>query len=414
MNLKADYDLVVIGGGAAGTFAAIQAASANPALRILILEKSNQLLAKVRISGGGRCNLSNGTEPLSTFSAQYPRGARHVLQLLHRFSPVDTYQWFENHGVALKTEHDLRIFPQSDRSESVVNCLVNELMRLKITVRMKSAVQLVNPLPTGFQIQTDNDTLISKNLLIACGGAPGLASWQWIKPLDLEIVPPVPSLFTFNIPNHPAKHLMGLSALCRIRVEGSKLEETGNLLITHWGFSGPAVLRCSAWGARWLAEKQYQFALRIHWLPEKQQDEIRTFLEHCKVVATKKNVHTKVFTELPQRLWAYLCERAGIGVACLWGDISKKQLNKLAEVISADEYKVSGKTTFKEEFVTCGGIALSEINSQTCMAKKHQGLFFAGEILDVDGITGGFNFQHAWSSGFVAGHSIAALLSKWA
>ena len=172
MNLKADYDLVVIGGGAAGTFAAIQAASANPALRILILEKSNQLLAKVRISGGGRCNLSNGTEPLSTFSAQYPRGARHVLQLLHRFSPVDTYQWFENHGVALKTEHDLRIFPQSDRSESVVNCLVNELMRLKITVRMKSAVQLVNPLPTGFQIQTDNDTLISKNLLIACGGAP--------------------------------------------------------------------------------------------------------------------------------------------------------------------------------------------------------------------------------------------------
>jgi predicted Rossmann fold flavoprotein len=406
MSAADHYDLIVIGGGAAGVFSAIHAAAAAPDKNVLILEKSNHLLAKVRISGGGRCNVTNALEPVDAFARQYPRGSKHMRVLLHRFSKDDTISWFEKNGVPLKTEKDLRVFPQSDSSESIISCLKQQLEMSGIKIRFQQLVRRVQPAAGGFLIKTDQTDLHCSKLIIACGGLPAPASYQWQQPLGLQINNPVPSLFTFNIPTHPAKHLMGLSAVCRVRIEGSKLEETGPLLITHWGFSGPAVLRLSAWGARLLAKENYRFTIRIHWLPEMGQDSIRELLQRTRETTARKHVSSRLFGSLPDRLWEYLCGRAEITADIRWADLSNQKLNKLCEVISADQYLVSGKTTFKEEFVTCGGIALEEIDSHTCMAKKHPGLFFAGEILDVDGITGGFNFQHAWASGFVAGSAV--------
>jgi predicted Rossmann fold flavoprotein len=404
---QANYDMVVVGAGAAGVFGAIQAARTRPDMRILIIEKSNGMLAKVRVSGGGRCNVTNALMPLEDFAAQYPRGKNHMRKLLYRFGSDDTRTWFESRGVPLKSETDLRVFPLSDRSESIINCLIQELEQHQIEVRLRVNVLSVRSSKNIYQLETSQGIICCNTLLIACGGIPKSESYQWMAPLQLKIVPPVPSLFTFNIPDHPAKHLMGLSALCRVRIEDSRIDETGPILITHWGFSGPAVLRCSAWGARILAERNYRFAVRIHWLPEMSQDEIRDYLSKTRQSETKKLAVSRMFETLPGRLWEYLCQRAGIAADMRWANVPNHLLNKLCEVLSADRYIISGKTTFKEEFVTCGGIALEEIDSHTCMAKKHPGLFFAGEILDVDGITGGFNFQHAWSSGYTAGTEAA-------
>lgn len=401
------YDLIVIGGGAAGFFGAITAANEAQIKRILLLEKTGNCLAKVKVSGGGRCNVTHYLFDLKNFAAQYPRGKQHLFKLLFQFGPQDTINWFESRGVPIKNEADGRMFPQSNQSSSIINCLMQECENNKIEIKLHSTVTEILPTNNYFELTVNDEKLRCKKLLITTGGHPKKESFDWLHKLGLAIEPPVPSLFTFNVKNHTMVSLMGLSVEhARIRIEGTKLEETGPILITHWGFSGPAVLRCSAWGARKLAELNYKFNLRIHWLPDLTQDEIRDWLEKQRTSNAKRAVHSRVFDGIPARLWEHLCAKSQIDASLKWADISAKKLNLLVESISADLFEVQGKTTFKEEFVTCGGIKLSEIDSSTCMSKKIPNLYFAGEVLDVDGITGGFNFQHAWASGFVAGKSM--------
>lgn len=404
---KAYFDSVVIGGGAAGFFAALRTLELKPNARVLLIEKSSKLLSKVKVSGGGRCNVTHNLFDKKEFSKRYPRGEKHVFRLLHHFGPEDTIEWFQNRGVALKAEVDGRMFPVSDSSQSIIDCLMADAEKKGLKISMNESVSKITPTELGFSLFTDKQTLFCDNLLIACGGHPKKEGFNWLQELGFEIVSPVPSLFTFNLPNHPLSDLMGLSATVRVRIEGTKLEEIGPMLITHWGFSGPAILRCSAWGAIELEKKIYNATIRIHWLPELNEEEVREWLGRLRISSAKKHVHTRVFDALPARLWETLCKRAGISDVMKWADLSSKAFNSLVTTLCADAYCMHGKTTFKEEFVTCGGISLKEIDSQTCMSRRIPGLFFAGEVLDVDGITGGFNFQHAWSSGFVAGTAVA-------
>lgn len=412
MSIQAKFDLVVIGGGAAGFFGAIQAASHHRGAKVLILERSAKLLSKVRVSGGGRCNLTNSIPDIKTFSRMYPRGDKHMFRLLHKFSQKDTVAWFEQRGVKLKAEPDGRMFPISDSSETIIQCLMEAASELGIRISTNEGIEQIETINEGgFRLFTSRQQIEASTVLIASGGHPKAEGFSWLQKLGFAIEQPVPSLFTFNIPRHELKPLMGLSANVRIRIEGTKLEETGPMLITHWGFSGPAVLRCSAWGSRELAERNYSFAIRIHWLPELSQDEIRDWLEKQRHSNGKRSVTNRVFESLPQRLWEALCIRAGIDTNTKWATLSAALFNKLVDTLSSDRHEVSGKTTFKEEFVTCGGISLKEIDNN-CMSRRIPGIFFAGEVLDVDGITGGFNFQHAWSSGYTAGTSAALWLNN--
>jgi predicted Rossmann fold flavoprotein len=403
-------DILIIGGGAAGCFAAISAATHAPNARIILIEKSNNLLSKVRISGGGRCNVTNQKEGIPEFASSYPRGERRMLRLLYEFSRDDTIEWFQQHNVELKTEADGRMFPTTNSSETIVNCLLNEMSLKNIFISMGEFTTSIKLLDEGFTIETNRQHIKTKSLIIAIGGQPKREGFSFIENLGINIITPVPSLFTFNVPQHPLKNLMGLSTQVRIRIEGCKLEETGPILITHWGFSGPAVLKLSAKGARLFHELDYTFTIRIHWIPELSQDEVRDWLKKKKVSEAKKRVFQKQFDAIPQRLWEYFCSKAGISTSTNWSDLSSEALNKLIENLTSDAYSIAGKTTFKEEFVTCGGVALNEIHPISGMSKKIEGLFFAGEVLDVDGITGGFNFQHAWSGGYLSGKFAAQFI----
>lgn len=402
------FDCIVIGAGAAGYFSAIQVASKKPKARILILEKSNKILSKVKVSGGGRCNVTNALENLNQFADQYPRGNKFMKRILHSFSPTDTIEWFNNQGVELKTEADGRMFPVTDSSQTIIDCLTQTADNFGVKLALEEGAEHILPIASGgFEIKTNKQTLTTKTIILSSGGSPKMQGFNWLNNLGINFVEPVPSLFTFNVKNHTFKDLMGLAVPVQVKIEGSAIKEEGPLLITHWGFSGPAALRCSAWGARFLADKNYTFSIRIHWLPELNQDEIREWLLQQRKSSERRMVKTKVFDALPQRLWEALVERAGIVNDIRWSEIPVKQVNILCEVLSADRWEIEGKTTFKEEFVTCGGIELSQIDAKTCMIKSVPGMFAAGEILDVDGITGGFNFQNAWSSGFVAASGAA-------
>lgn len=402
------FDCIVIGAGAAGYFSAIQVASKKPGARVLILEKSNKILSKVKVSGGGRCNVTNALENLNKFADQYPRGNKFMKRILHSFSPTDTIEWFNNQGVELKSEADGRMFPVTDSSQTIIDCLTQAADNLGVKLALEEGAEHILPIASGgFEIKTNKQTLTTKTIILSSGGSPKIQGFNWLSNLGINFVEPVPSLFTFNVKNHTFKDLMGLAVPAQVKIEGSSIKEEGPLLITHWGFSGPAALRCSAWGARFLADKNYTFSIRIHWLPELNQDEIREWLLQQRKSSERRMVKTKVFDALPQRLWEALVERAGIVNDIRWSEIPVKQVNVLSEVLSADRWEIEGKTTFKEEFVTCGGIELSQIDSKTCMIKSVPGIFAAGEILDVDGITGGFNFQNAWSSAFVAASGVA-------
>ncbi len=402
-----DYNLLVIGGGAAGFFSALSAAESAPNMKIGLLEKSGKLLSKVRISGGGRCNVTNAQEQIKIFSKSYPRGEKFMYKLLHQFNQRNTIEWFMERGVKLHAEPDGRMFPISNDSSSIVDCLMNEAEKAKIQIQLHSGLQSFEVVENGFVVQTSTGSISTQFLLLATGGHQHAKDYQWIKEKGINITEPVPSLFTFNVPNHPMKDLMGVATDVRIKIDKTKLQETGPLLVTHWGFSGPAVLRCSAWGARTLAEQQYNFQPRINWLPDLNQDEVADFLLQQKEYSGKRKTIQRVFDGIPQRLWEYLLVRADIDHESIWMDQKNATIRRLAEIITSDPYTVSGKTTFKEEFVTSGGVSLDEIDAQTCMSKSIKGLFFAGEVLDSDGITGGFNFQQAWSSGWIAGKSVA-------
>lgn len=404
--------LVVIGGGAAGFFTAINAAEKHPGLRVTILEKSSKLLSKVSISGGGRCNVTHACFEIEDMIKRYPRGMHFVKKAFHHFFTKDTITWFRDRGVQLKTEADGRMFPVSNSSSTIVECLLREAASYKVDIIVNAGVNAVERITDAggapFCLHVAGREKIHADFVcIACGGYPKDAQFEWIRSLGHTIHPPVPSLFTFNMPGNRVTELMGVSvADVIVKVKGTKLNERGPLLITHWGMSGPVILRLSAWGAKELSERQYHFQISINWLPAYTEQSLRGGWNEWRQQYAARKMHTANPFALPLRLWQYLLAQSSINEELRWGDLPGKQQNELIRLLVMQEFEVKGKTTFKEEFVTCGGVALSEVDVNTMQSKKHRGLYFAGEILDVDGITGGFNFQHAWTSGWIAGRAV--------
>lgn len=408
--------LVVVGGGAAGFFCAVNAAQMNPSLEVILLEKTNKLLSKVRVSGGGRCNVTHACFDIGEMSRKYPRGQQFVRKAFHQFFTTETIEWFAQRDVELKAEADGRMFPLTDSSQTIVDCLVKEVNRYSVSIRMNAEVKKLNAVAGRKEIQVhlSKDEIIQADLIcIACGGYPKSSMFEWLRELGHTIEEPVPSLFTFNMPAHPITKLMGVSVEnARVRITGTKLEQEGPLLITHWGLSGPAVLKLSAWGARILKEKNWEFGISVNWLAGKAEDEIRSVFQQSRVALASQRLLGKNPFGLPQRLWEFMLEHSQIKKDTRWADLTSKDQNRLIRNLNDCEFVIKGKTTFKEEFVTAGGIRLSEVDVNTMMSRKMDHLFFAGEILDVDGITGGFNFQHAWTSGYIAAKSIASMANQ--
>jgi predicted Rossmann fold flavoprotein len=396
--------LIVIGGGAAGFFCAVNAARLHPGLKVILLEKTGKLLSKVRVSGGGRCNVTHHLFEISEFSKRYPRGHNFLKKTLHQFDAAGTVAWFEERGVQLKTEADGRMFPDTDSSETVIACLLREAARYSVEIRMNADVKELQKTGSGFRlVLADGRHLDTDAVCVASGGYPKAGQFAWLQALGHSIAEPLPSLFTFNLPGHPITSLMGLSVeRARVKIEGSKLAEEGPVLVTHWGLSGPAVLRLSAWGARELAASQYSFKAHVHWAPEKTEADLKADLADARRQHPQKKVLNHSIIPVPARLWQFLLGQSGIGEEQRFADLPAKSENSLIRHITDTVFEVKGKTTFKEEFVTAGGIQLAEIDANTMMSRKVPGLYFAGEVMDVDGITGGFNFQHAWTSGWIA------------
>lgn len=405
--------LVVIGGGAGGFFCAVNAARLNPKLDVIVLEKSARLLAKVSVSGGGRCNVTHALFDVGEMSKRYPRGQNFVKKSFHQFFTTDTIQWFESRGVTLKAEKDGRMFPVTDSSQTIIDCMVQEANLYGVEIRTHTEVTQVLPANGQFTLSlSGGQSLVADFVCLATGGYPKATMFDWLKNLGHQFAAPLPSLFTFNLPKHPITALMGVSVeRARVKIAGTKLVEEGPVLITHWGLSGPAVLRLSAWGARDLALKNYAFSVHINWLPAYNEQSLKEdFQEWRNVHAAKKVVNQN--PGLPARLWQFLLMQSGINEEVRFSALPAKEENRLIRNLIDYLIDVKGKTTFKEEFVTAGGVNLAEVDANTMMSRKVPNLFFAGEVLDVDGITGGFNFQHAWTSGWIAAKSITAIAEK--
>jgi len=401
--------LVVIGGGAAGFFCAVNAARMNSALQVIILEKTNKLLSKVKVSGGGRCNVTHACFEIHELVKRYPRGQNFLKKAFHWFNTNDTVEWFKERSVSLKTEADGRMFPHTDNSQTIIDCLLREANKYHVEIQMNAAVEHIEKSGTGWNIKLNSNRQLQTDFLcIASGGYPKSSQFDWLLQSGHTIESPVPSLFTFNMPGNTVTQLMGVSVdRATVKIAGTKLTETAPLLITHWGMSGPAVLKLSAWGARELAEKNYHFTAIINWLPAYNENSLREEWQTLRQKYASQKMSFKNPFGLPNRLWLYLLEQSTIKEEIRWSDVPAALQNKLIKNLVSQEFKVSGKTTFKEEFVTCGGVKLSEIDANTMQSKIHEGLFFAGEIMDIDGVTGGFNFQHAWTSGWIAAKTIS-------
>jgi predicted Rossmann fold flavoprotein len=399
--------VVIIGGGASGFFSAITCAAQNKNAKVIILEKTDKLLSKVRVSGGGRCNVTNACTSIEEFASNYPRGGDFLLQAFKKFNNKDTVNWFRKRNVSLKTEADGRMFPTTDNSQTIIDCLIEESQKLNIEIHTKFNVQSITKNAELFTITSlVNTTLTAHKVIIASGGYPQLHQYDWLKSLGLNIVKPVPSLFTFNIPSSPLKTLMGVSNLAEVSIKNTTYTYKGPLLITHWGVSGPAILKLSAFAARELEEKKYQFDIRINWVAD-QGNITESNLKELRENNGKKLVRNVAPFNLPKRLWELFCNQAEVREYENWAELGNKKLQLLFSYIKSFPLTASGKTTFKEEFVTCGGIELNNVNEETLESQKIKGLYFAGESLNIDGITGGFNFQAAWTTGYVAGLSAA-------
>ncbi len=405
--------LIVVGGGAAGIFCAVNAA-AHGALRVTVLEKTGKLLGKVKVSGGGRCNVTHACNDITEMANRYPRGSRFVRKAFFRWAVEDTVGWFAERGVQLKTEADGRMFPVTDSSQTVIDCLMKDVNRFGVEIRMHAEVKDILAEDGGFRVQlADGRSLPADYVCVACGGFPKSGMFDWIRRLGHSIEEPVPSLFTFNMPGDPITRLMGVSVPdAQVRITGSSLQERGPLLVTHWGLSGPVVLRLSAWGARELALRDYRFGIRVNWLPDQTGQQVRERLQQTRYEWASRQIGGGNPFGFPQRLWEYWLSAAGVAAGIRWADLPGRDQNKLVSLLSAGEYIIAGKTTFKEEFVTAGGVRLAEVDPVTCGSRKVAGLYFAGEILDVDGITGGFNFQHAWTSGWIVADSVVKALRR--
>ena len=398
--------VVIIGGGAAGFFSAIKIAETNSNLEVSILEKSNHVLQKVKVSGGGRCNVTHACFIPNDLVDFYPRGRKELLGPFHRFMTGDTMEWFDNRGVPLKIEEDNRVFPESNSSQTIVDCLTKNAKEKGVNLFLNQSVLSIDKKESKFIIETSSQTYNADRLLIASGSNSKI--WDLVSKLGHNIIAPVPSLFTFNISDPRIKDIPGVSVPnATVSLLDSKFESFGPVLITHWGLSGPAILKLSAFGALFLADKNYQYKVKINWLSKP----IETVLNKLKILKKenpKKQIVLKsVFKDLPKRLWEKLVLASMIKADQRWADISNKQLVNLADQLTNTMFEAYGKTTFKEEFVTAGGIDLKEINFKRFESKIHKNLFFAGEVLNIDAVTGGFNFQNAWTSGFIAGKSIA-------
>ncbi|MBC7868490.1 MAG: NAD(P)/FAD-dependent oxidoreductase [Gloeobacteraceae cyanobacterium ES-bin-316] len=406
--------LVVIGGGAAGFFCAINAARLHPELSVMLLEKTSKLLSKVKVSGGGRCNVTHACFSISEMIKKYPRGASFLKKSFHHFFTTDTITWFEQRGVALKTEADGRMFPKSNVSQTVIDCMLAEAEKYNVAIKMNAdvkellAVNSKMPGSHNFVLTlADKTTLEADYLCIASGGYAKSEQFEWLTKMGHTIQPPVPSLFTFNIPQDPVTALMGISVEnVAVKITGTKLQQTGPLLITHWGMSGPAILKLSAWAARELSNNNYHFKIQVNWVAAYNENSLKDKFQQVRFdIASQKIINRNPFL-IPSRLWEYFLQQCGIDANSRWADLPAKEQNKLIKILCAQEFSVKGKTTFKEEFVTAGGIQLSEVDANSMQSKIQPNLFFAGEVLDIDGVTGGFNFQNAWTTGWIAASSI--------
>ena len=403
--------IYIIGGGAAGFFCAINLAEKNPDYSIVILEKSTKLLSKVRISGGGRCNVTHACFDAKELVKNYPRGSKELLGAFMRFGPADMINWLKSKQIAVKTEADGRMFPASNSSETIVNCFLNEARNLGIKIEQDCSMLDMKQSEKGIQLQVQKqhsriEEIKADAVVVCTGGFNQLKSYEFFKNTGHSIHSPLPSLFTFNVPNNPVHELMGLSVPnVKVKIKCSSYFTEGPLLITHWGFSGPAVLKLSAFAAKELAAENYQTTVTVNWLNE-EQNEARICLQNSFRVNTKTQISNLQEFVFPKRLWHFLITKAEIPSHKLCCEITKKELNKLVECLVNDQYEMNGKTTFKEEFVTCGGIDLKEVDFKTMQSKKWNNLYFAGEILNIDGITGGFNFQAAWTTSWIAAQAI--------
>lgn len=400
--------MIVIGGGAAGFFCAINAARENTSLKVTILEKSNKLLSKVKISGGGRCNVTHACFDINELIKKYPRGRNFLKKSFHWFNTNDTVKWFEERNVNLKTEDDGRMFPITDTSQTIIDCLLKEANKYGVEILMNAGIKSITKKDGRFIIETETLNYTCDYVCVACGGFPKASQFEWLTKLGHHIETPLPSLFTFNIPRHKITELMGITVQkATVKIAGTKLNETGPVLITHWGLSGPAVLKLSAFAAAELAAKNYNFTIIINWLPSFNETSLHQEWQALRSKFSTQKISNKNPFGLPNRLWIFFLSSCNIDENKRWGEINSMHQNKLIKTLTSYEMNVSGKTTFKEEFVTCGGIKTDEIDANTMESKIVSNLFFAGEIMNVDGITGGFNFQHAWTSGYIAAKTIA-------
>lgn len=400
------YDLVVIGGGAAGFFGAIQAAEQKKNARILILEKTTKLLSKVKISGGGRCNVTHHCLQPAPLSKHYPRGQKVLKQLFQQFHAGHTIQWFADRGVLLKVEEDGRMFPQSDDSQTIIDCFLSEARKFKIEVRTSSEVISIDRKDKSIEVVTGNESFSAERVLVAMGGHPQTHAYEWLQKRGHSLVPLLPSLFTFNDPSRQYTDLMGVSVPNgKVKIASTDFEQEGPILITHWGLSGPAVIKLSAWAAVYLHACKYTCTVLVNWVNEK-EDIVRQRLLQEKLTHGKRVILNYPLFQLPSRLWERLLHQAEIAPTLTWLDCPHKNINRLTEFLVRTPFSVKGKTTYKEEFVTCGGIDWQDINPATMESKILPGVYFAGEVINIDGETGGFNFQAAWTTATIAAHSM--------
>jgi predicted Rossmann fold flavoprotein len=410
MSKSKSKNVAVIGGGAAGFFVAINAAKLNPGLSVTIYEKSKEVLSKVRVSGGGRCNVTHHCFNPEELSKAYPRGDKVLRWSFEQFHAKDTVNWFEERGVKLKTEADGRMFPVTDSSDTIVSCLMEEARKTGVSVFTNTRVDRIEPKgDQGFKLQIHKQKAVEYgNVVVATGGYNRENAYQWLRELGHSVVTPVPSLFTFNFRDKIFSDLAGISVdNAEVHIEESKFTEAGPVLLTHWGLSGPAVLKLSAWAARELYEREYRYKVKVNWVHPLNEEDTRNKLLKLRETNSKKIVARQDLFPFPARLWERFTELSGMNREKRWADVSNKEIHQLTQQLVRGRYDIQGKTTYKEEFVTCGGIPLNEVNPDTLESKIVPGLYFVGEVLNIDGITGGFNFQAAWTNGWLAANALA-------
>lgn len=399
--------IAIIGGGAAGFFSAIRVKETHPESHVVIFEKKNRLLSKVQISGGGRCNVTNACPTIEELCAAYPRGGRSLKKLFHRFSNHDGMQWFQQRGVPLVVQEDDCVFPRSQDAQSIVDVLLKEARKHQIEIRKNFPVTALKPAGHQWQVvglQEQDSPAVFDKVIVTTGGSPRKTGLEWLEALGHKIEPPVPSLFIFHMPKEPITRLAGIVVdHARVGIQGTKFRSDGPLLITHQGMSGPAILKLSSYAARYLSEVGYHFTLQVNWTGETDREQVAATLADLAQTHPRKMLANIRPFSLPERLWLYLLDKCNLPHDKKWAETGRKGLNKLANHLINDEYVVHSKATHKDEFVTCGGVSLKSVDLKTMQSKVCPNLYFAGEVLDIDAITGGFNFQAAWSTGFVAG-----------